>query len=383
MTPHGPDRQNLSAKDYYALLFKPSYDAFLEEARKTPLVIMLWGPRRPSPEWTRARRQLRDTLQQLGHTVYLSEQLGIPASASTQKAVEYLQRDAVDLTIAIQSSYGLVGTVTQFVELRVVDSKMLLFIDAAAPDNYLYDRAALELKNLYDNVETYQLPDDIVRESLLRKIVTKVGLMQIVKHRAIQRAGGWSLRPGTPQAGNTAVPLQPFRYNLLELYREHRDEIETLNDLMRVFFLSYVNSAGPIRLTTLSKDVGLSEGSLLEQLAPLIRGEMISQANGTLTATAYGRRVLEGLAIAARAAPLPVRRAQFVLPALMRTRLAMFTAGAGLLLAAVFLFTLSLINSVNPIQNEQPLVLTPLPPAITATATPIPLPALTPTTPKR
>ena len=382
MTSHGPVRQTPSAKDYYARVFKPSYDAFLEGARKTPLVIMLWGPSRPSPAWTKTRLQIRETLQQLGHTVYLSEQLGIPASASTLKAVEYLQHDAVDLTIAIQSSYGLVGTVAHFVEFRVVDSKMLLFIDSAAPDNYIFDRAASDLKNLYDNVETYQLPDDILRDSLLRKVIAKVSLMQIVKQRAIQRARGWSLRLETSEAGNAAVPLRPFRYNLLELYREHRGEIDTCNDLMRLFFLAYLNSAGPIRLNAFSKDVGLSEGSLLEQIAPLLQDEMISQANGVLTATTYGRQILDGLNIAVRAVPLPVSKPQHILPPILRTRLAMFTAGAGLVLAAVFLFTLSLINSVNPVQKQQPLVLTPLPPAITLTATPSRLPTLTPAPPR-
>jgi hypothetical protein len=382
---HGPTRREPSATDYYSNFFKPSYDAFLGAAKQTPLVIMLWGPRRPSLAWSKTRLQIRNTLQQLGHTVYLSEQLGIPAAASTQKAVEYLQRDAADLIIGIQHSYGLVGTISQFVEFRVIDSKMLLFIDAAAPDNYLYDRAVAELKNLYDNVETYELPDDIVRDKLLRKIVAKVGLMQIVKHRAIQRARGWSLRLDSEPANAPIAPLQPFRYNLLELYREHRDEIDALNDLMRLFFLAYLNDAGRIPLTAFSKDVGLAEASLLQQLAPLLRGEMISHTNGVLVATAYGQRMLDGLNLAVRAAPPPppVLQTPRILPPIMRTRLATFTAGAGLVLAAIFLFILALINSVNPVQNQQPLVLTPLRPSITATATLIPAPSQTPALPSR
>ena len=385
MTLRSAARQNQSAKEYYAQLFKPSYDAFLAAAKQTPLVIMLWGPRRPSLEWSKTRLKVRNTLQQLGHTVYLSEQLGIPASASTQKAVEYLQRDAVDLTVVIQASYGLVGTVPQFVEFRVVDSKMLLFIDAAAPDNYLYDRAVSDLRNLYDNVETYQLPDDIVRDDLLRKILTKVGLMQIVKHRAMQRARGWSLRldPAEPASAPVASSPQPFRYNLLELYREHRDEIDTFNDLMRLFFLAYLSESGHMPLKALSKDVGLAEDSLLEQIAPLLRGAMISQADGILSATAYGQRMLNGLNLPVRAATLPVRKAPRALPTIMRTRLATLTAGAGLALAAFFLFALTVINSLIPVQNRQPLVFTPLPPSITATATAIPPRTLTPAPPSR
>ncbi|HEX7586815.1 MAG TPA: hypothetical protein VF478_00715, partial [Anaerolineae bacterium] len=92
---------------------------------------------------------------------------------------------------------------------------------------------------------------------------------------------------------------------------------------------------------------------------------------------AYGKRILEGLGLQVPAAPPPAVKAPRVLPPIMRTRLATFTAGAGIALAAVFLFALALLNSVNPVQNRQPLVLTPLP-AITSTATLVPSPTLTP-----
>jgi hypothetical protein len=374
-------RQGQVAKDFYSRVFKPSFDAFQVAARKVPLVIMLWGPRRRSQVWSETRLQIRDRLQQLGHTVYLSEQLGIPTSASKQKGVEYLQRDAVDLIVATQLSYEPVGAVNHFVEFRVIDSKMLLFVDEAAADRHLYQRAVTELRTCYNNVETFELPEDIARDNLLRKIVEKVNLMQSVKHRAIQRARGWGLRleesgrnPSQPTA-----PLQPFRYNLLELYREHRDEIDVLNDLMLSFFLAHVNHVGQIPIKALSQDVGLAEDSMSQQVAPLLRSEMLTQANGILAATAYGKRMLDGLGLGLPAAPVSVPRTAPVLPAILRTRLATFAAGAGLALAAVFLFALALINGANTVQNQQPLVLTPLRPAISATSTHIP--TLTPMPP--
>ena len=378
MTLRSPDGPPPSAKDYYAQVFKPSYDAFLESARQTPLVIMLWGPRRPSLAWSKTRLQIRNTLQQMGHTVYLSEQLGIPATASTQKAVEYLQRDAVDLIVAIQSSYGLVGTVNQFVEFRVIDSKMLLFIDAAASDKYLYDRAAAELKNLYDNVETFNLPDDIVRDTLFRKIAAKISLMQIVKHRAIQRARGWSLRlespvtPGASLAPLATFSLQPARALSRTSRRDRRVQRS------HAFVLCSLSKPRRAHLAQ-----SLFEGYWIGRtLADATNCTFAARRDDIPRRWNPGRfRVWQtdfgGAESPSSRCSATGDQGPRVLPPIMRTRLATFTAGAGLALAAIFLFALALLNSVNPVQNRQPLVLTPLP-AITSTATLVPAPTLTP-----
>jgi len=374
-----PIQQRQTARVFYSQVLKPSYDSFHTAARQTPLVIMLWGPGRRMPKWSDMRLQIRNRLEQLGYTVFFSEQLGIPATASKQKAVEYLQRDAVDLIVVVQPSYGLVGSVSHFVEFRVIDSKMLLFIDETARDVHLYNRALTELRALYNNVETYTAPEDFTRDTLLGKIIAKVSLMQTVKYRAIQRARGWGLRLENPASdpGQPTGRRQPFQYNLLELYREHRDEMDVLNDPMRLFFLAYMNYTGRTLLKGLSKDVGLAEASLLDEMAPLLRGEMIARSNGSVAVTAYGRRMLDGLGLNVPATRISVPRIAPVMPAIMQRRMTAIATGAGLTLAAVMLFVLSLVNGMNVVSNRQPLELTR--PAITATATHVPAPSSVPT----
>jgi hypothetical protein len=373
-----------TAKDFYSLAFQSFYGTLQNAARQTPLVIMLWGSCRRIPAWSVKRIQIRDRLEKSGHTVFFGEQLGIPAAALTRRAVEYVQSETADLVIAMQPTYDSVGAVRHFAEHRVVDRKMLLFVDDAAPDRYLYDHALTDLKNLYNNVETYRSPEDIAGDNLVSQILDKVGVMQIVKYRAIQRARGWGLKLEDPPSNppGSVAPLQPFRYNLLELFREHRDEIEVLSNPLSLFCLYYIDHAGCAPLCRLSQDVDLTEDALLKVIAPLLRGEMIFRSEGTVAATAFGKRMLEGLGLSLPAAPMVVQRPAAPLPmSMVRKRFAAITAGAGLALAAVMLFSLSLLHGASLTVNQQPLAITPARPALTATATHIPAPTLAPMPP--
>ena len=368
--------QSQKAKDFFSQVFKPSYESFRCVASKTPLVIMLWGPRRRKRPWYIKRQEIRDRLEQLGHTVFLSEQLGIPSSAHTKKPVEFLQSETADLIIALQPSYDTVGTVQQFVEHRVVDSKMLLFIDQAAPDRHRYDRALVELERLYNNIATFRLPEDTASDSLVKKITAQISTMQLVKYRAMHRARGWGLRiEDSTHPPHSAAPLKPFRYNLLELYREHRDEIQVLSDSTLLFFLTYISFTGHTPLVMLSKEIGLVEDSLLKVIAPLLRAEMLVHSDGIIGPTAFGNRMLDGLGFSLPAKPVDAK--PFVspsIPAMTRRRLTTITAGVGMMLAVVMLVFLSFLQGLSLVQNQQPLELTPMPPAITATATPTQLP---------
>jgi hypothetical protein len=353
-------------------------------------VIMLWGPRQRTHGWSNKRLQIRDELRRLGHTVFFSEQLGVPTAAFTKKAVEWLQHDAADLIIAMQPSYDSVGAVQHFAEFRVVESRMLLFINEAAPDEHLYHRALTELKTYYDNVETYKLPEDLIQDNLLKKIIAKVSVMQMVKHRAIQKARSWGLKSddyavGFVQPGATP---QPFRYNLLELYREHRDEIDVLTDLTALFILAYVNQIGGITLKALSYEVGLAETLLHRKMVPLQRGEMMVESNGMLSVTGFGKRILNGVGLVAPAAPIssprpsaPISMLRFA--AIRRERMATIARGAGLSLATAMLLILVALYWSATVQNQLPLVYTPTHPAVAPTKTHTPTPLTTPIPPIR
>ncbi len=191
------------AQDYYSRVFKPKYDALQARVSQTPLVLLVWGPGEAAPDLYQKRLQIRDELRRLGHDAFFSEELETsrPPSASatspalSQTAIEFLQAEAVDLITVLQVSYGSVAEVHDFAELRVVNSKMLIFVDQAAMDGYSYRGALAELKALYNNVETYKYPEDIVQCNVLKRVLEKVNVLQIVKFRARESARAWGLIP--------------------------------------------------------------------------------------------------------------------------------------------------------------------------------------------
>ncbi len=95
----------------------------------------------------------------------------------------------------------------------------------------------------------------------------------------------------------------PSAYNLLELYRQHRDEIDAITDPVTLFILAYVNYNGEIRLNALAKELGLSSAALNKTLLPLYRSQLITESGQTLWLTALGKRVLEELGFIAP--PIP------------------------------------------------------------------------------
>jgi hypothetical protein len=373
---HSKTFSHSRASEFYTQFFCPHYESFENAVKQTPLVIMLWGPRQRTHVWSNQREQIRDTLRRIGHTVFFSEQLGVPLTAVTNKGVEFLQSETADLIVVLQSSYDAVGSVQHFSEFRVVDSKMLLFIDAAASDERVYHRALDDLSKCYDNVETYEFPKDVAQDHLISKIVKKVNLMQMVKYCAIQKAQSWrlgieasSLPPGQPDAS-----VQPFRYNLLELYRDHRDEIDSLTDAAALFVLAYANYLGRTTTRALAFQSGLTETALRRVAAPLLRGQMMAEQGEGVVVTGLGRRVLESAGLTDWVAPLPQPRAT---PA-QSPRVSLNVPTVGIALATLLLFFSVLFYWSSTNQSQSPLAYTPTRPAVTRTTTATPTPSVTP-----
>jgi len=84
----------------------------------------------------------------------------------------------------------------------------------------------------------------------------------------------------------------PSPYNLLELYREHRDEIDVLTDEMSLFILAFTDHIGTVTLDKLASEVNLSPSALRTKLTPLLRGRMMLEGKATLSVTATGKRLL-------------------------------------------------------------------------------------------
>ncbi len=187
------------AKEYFNTVFKPKYEQLQQAVRQTPLAILVWGPGASAGDLYQKRLQIRDELRRRGHAAFFSEELeGSAPESMSQKGIEFLQAQAADLIVVMQASYGSVAEVHDFAEHRVINFKMLIFIDERAADGYSYRGALTELKALYNNVETYKYPDDITQCHLLTKVLQKVNVLQMVKYRATENARSWGLIPDKP-----------------------------------------------------------------------------------------------------------------------------------------------------------------------------------------
>jgi hypothetical protein len=340
--------------EFYSQFFKPRYDAFRREVDQSPLVIMIWGPRQRTRLWSQERQQIRDNLKRLGHSVFLSEQLGVPLASLTQKGVEFLQSETTDLLVCLQSTYDPIGSVRHFVEHRVAACKMLLFVDAAAPDERLYRTSLDDLKVSYNNVGTFHFPDDVLQDNLTIQILEKIRLFQMVKFCAAEYANSWNLRYDLMLEQGASTELQPFHFNLLELYRAHRDEVDVLLDSAALFLLAYANYCGTITTKALAYQVGLGEAELAAALVPLVRSQLIVQHDLVLSVSAAGRQTLGkaglvGIVPMTRLPQMPFRMAG--IKAVLRP--------AGLVFAAILLALSLVFYWSNTVRNQLPLQFSP------------------------
>ena len=90
-----------------------------------------------------------------------------------------------------------------------------------------------------------------------------------------------------------SVHSAPLQYNLLKLYRQHRDEIDTLSDPTTLFILDLTSHYGQIPLDELAGDLGLAPTTLRKKIAPLLRGQMIVESEDAVTVTTLGKRLLD------------------------------------------------------------------------------------------
>jgi hypothetical protein len=371
----GNARLNPRARQFYRRAFEPAYKSLRNAANHTPLVVLLWGPPRLwTREQARRRAQIHDALEQLGHTVISDEHLSAAGSTS-KKGVEFIPSHTVDLVVAIQPLYRIIGSVRHFVELRVVDSKMLLFVDQVAADHQLYAPALADLIDRYGNVETYDATEDAAKTILLDKIVDQARAMQMVKYRALRQSKSWGLENvafDVPAPGATA---QPFSHNLLELYRAHRDEIDVLIYPISLFILAFTHHVNRITFAELARDIDLTQKELGDALEWLKSAGFLTQTGAEFQTSDLALRLLHSIGLTAPAPKVPA-----AIPRGTELRRELALSGiAGVALASVILASIAMLNGANVSQNNQPLEFTPVPTSSISIKTAIPTQAVAPT----
>src|SRR5919109_3197750 len=143
----------LRLRNYFTRTFIPRFQALEKAASQTRLIIMLWASQ-STELWCTSCKQIVGELERLGHTVFYNEQLGVSTAMRRKKGVEYTASDTLDLIVAVQPAFDPIGDVPDFEEFIVADSKMLLFIDQAAPDRPLYQQSLNEMSVRYNNVDS-------------------------------------------------------------------------------------------------------------------------------------------------------------------------------------------------------------------------------------
>ena len=168
----------------------------------------------------------------------------------------------------------------------------------------------------------------------------------------------------------------PSPYNLLELYRQHRDEIDAITDPVTLFILAYVNHVNRIRLNELAGELGLSRTVLNRTLLPLYRGNLMTESAQTLSLTPLGKRVLDELGFVTppippteppKQPPKPPAPSAAGTPGWLWGIIAFLGTGAVVLIGVVIIGSLVLPGILNPTPIPMPTfapppTFTPVPP---------------------
>src|SRR5262249_30769992 len=98
-----------------------------------------------------------------------------------------IQAHRADFIVVLYSSPGSIAEVHDFGGfLKVLGSKMLVFVDSRYIHGYGYSGLLTELKADFNNVHEYQYPEDITECHLMGVVDEKLGRLRIAKWWAAQ-----------------------------------------------------------------------------------------------------------------------------------------------------------------------------------------------------
>lgn len=161
----------------------------MSDIETTPLVILVWGPGESGGDIFQKRVQIRQMLRERGDVALFSEELdeACKGFAGSSRAKELIQAHRADFIIVLYSSPGSIAEVHDFGGfLKVLGTKMLVFVDSRHINGYGYTGLLSELKAEFNNVHHYKYPEDIAECHLMAAVDEKLGRLRIAKWWAAQ-----------------------------------------------------------------------------------------------------------------------------------------------------------------------------------------------------
>jgi hypothetical protein len=115
----------------------PRIEQRLEEIKRTPVSILLWGPGigSSSPLAT-LRLRLRQLLRENGHAAFFSEELCDAASTYSPRIQQLAQAHEFDLIVSTPCTPGSIAEIHDFAADRRVHAKLLVFLNEEHVSGY-------------------------------------------------------------------------------------------------------------------------------------------------------------------------------------------------------------------------------------------------------
>jgi hypothetical protein len=156
----------------------------MSDIEATPLVVLVWGPGESGGDLFKKRLQIRDELREHGDVALFSEELDKVCTDFTgsARAKELIQAHRADFLVVLYSSPGSIAEVHDFGGfLKILGSKMLVFVDSRHVSGYGYSGLLSELKADFNNVHEFKYPEDITECHLMGAVDEKLGRLRIAK----------------------------------------------------------------------------------------------------------------------------------------------------------------------------------------------------------
>ncbi|MDA1054326.1 MAG: hypothetical protein O3C40_28100 [Planctomycetota bacterium] len=164
--------------------FEEAYRAYLEEANKVALSVLVWG-QNPMGKTRLANKriQIRDELIELGHNAMFSEDIDLSVEGLSEKSKEFAQARAADLiVILLEDSPGALAETHDFCNHPEIGPKVYAMIPDKYEAGYSGRGAIKDLDEAYGGVYWYE-EGEIQSCNVRTRAIARAEALRHIVHR--------------------------------------------------------------------------------------------------------------------------------------------------------------------------------------------------------